>query len=107
MLLLSCILVCSTMGEPKPVVIFSLGKHQCEKMAEALKNHGLDDMDPQIQHNLIFTTVGFYTSSFRVGSAHFALHTTSKSKDDRTWDVRERLQCPTDVSYARTQHKDP
>ena len=92
------------MGEPKPVVIFSLGKHQYDKMSEALKNHGLDDIDPQMTFIRISA---FLLSSFRVGSAHFALHTTSKSKADRSWDVRDRLQCPTDVSYARTQHKVP
>jgi hypothetical protein len=58
-ILYTCVLY-STMGEPKPVVIFSLGKYQYDRVAAALKNDGVD-MDPQIQHNMIYTTFGFYT----------------------------------------------
>jgi hypothetical protein len=50
----------STMAEPVPVVIFSMGKDQYNSVATALKNDGVD-MDPQIQHNMIYTTFGFYT----------------------------------------------
>ena len=58
--ILYILVCCSTMGEPMPVVIFSLGKHQYDQVAEALRNNGVDT-DPQTQHNIIYTTFGFYT----------------------------------------------